>query len=111
MRNLRPDWWKPNKNSKWHRRTWHTFSKLGPSDDFDQLVAEQEVIQTAHEEMSASHVDDIENYYRSVDAMLASTRSELPEDTLLMVMSDHGFQPYTRKSTSMIGWLKRATSF
>ena len=64
----------------------------------DPKYGEDEPRHPAHEEASAKdHVDDIEGYYQSVDALLAKTLAELPEDTLLMVMSDHGFQPYTRK--------------
>jgi predicted AlkP superfamily phosphohydrolase/phosphomutase len=57
-----------------------------------------EAAHPAHDaEAAVDHADDIEGYYKSVDALLARTRAELPADTMLMVMSDHGFQPYTRK--------------
>lgn len=52
-----------------------------------------------------AHKHDIEGFYTSVDRLLGEVRSKLPEDTLLMVMSDHGFQPYTRK-IHLNSWLR-----
>jgi predicted AlkP superfamily phosphohydrolase/phosphomutase len=43
------------------------------------------------------HHDDIEGYYRHVDALLGRVVRSLPPDTLVLAMSDHGFQPFTRK--------------
>jgi predicted AlkP superfamily phosphohydrolase/phosphomutase len=40
-----------------------------------------------------------------VDAALGRVRERLPEGTLLVVMSDHGFQPYTRKF-HLNAWLR-----
>ena len=54
---------------------------------------------------AAKHAGDIEAYYKSVDALLGEVRARLSKDTLLLVMSDHGFQPYTRK-VHLNTWLK-----
>ena len=51
------------------------------------------------------HADDIEGYYRHVDALLGRVRERLPEDTALLVMSDHGFQPFTRE-VHLNAWLR-----
>lgn len=48
-------------------------------------------------ESGAKHKHDIEGYYRAVDAHIARIRNAIPEDSTLLVMSDHGFQPYTRE--------------
>ncbi len=56
---------------------------------------------------ATAHAHDIENFYRDVDATLARVRKRLPADTLLIVMSDHGFQPYTRK-LHLNAWLRDA---
>ena len=58
-------------------------------------------------ETATAHAHDIENFYRDVDATLARIRKRLPADTLLIVMSDHGFQPYTRK-LHLNAWLRDA---
>ena len=39
----------------------------------------------------------LEEFYRGIDRVLGDVRQKLPPDTLLMVISDHGFQPFTRK--------------
>jgi predicted AlkP superfamily phosphohydrolase/phosphomutase len=52
-----------------------------------------------------SHGEDIEGFYRDVDRALGDLRKRLPEDTLLIVMSDHGFQPYTRE-VHLNAWLR-----
>ena len=56
-------------------------------------------------ETAPAHAHDIENFYRDVDATLARIRKRLPTNTLLIVMSDHGFQPYTRK-LHLNAWLR-----
>jgi hypothetical protein len=53
------------------------------------------------------HAGDIEGFYRDVDRAVGEIRRRLPEDTLLIVMSDHGFQPYTRK-LHLNAWLRDA---
>jgi predicted AlkP superfamily phosphohydrolase/phosphomutase len=57
------------------------------------------------EASAAKHAHDIENHYRDCDRMLGRVRASLPEGTLLMVMSDHGFQPYTRQA-HVNAWLR-----
>jgi len=51
------------------------------------------------------HAHDIEGFYEDVDAELGHIRERLPQETLLVVMSDHGFQPYTRK-LHLNAWLR-----
>jgi len=53
------------------------------------------------------HEDDVEGYYRDVDVALGRIRSRLPEGTLLIVMSDHGFQPFSR-DFHLNAWLRDA---
>ncbi len=57
------------------------------------------------EESALRHADDIEGYYRHVDGLVGRVRQELPPETLLIVMSDHGFQPFTRK-VHLNAWLR-----
>jgi predicted AlkP superfamily phosphohydrolase/phosphomutase len=60
----------------------------------------------AHEpEPARTHAFDIEGYYQHVDAMLGRVRERLPDDTVLIVMSDHGFQPFTRE-VHLNAWLR-----
>jgi predicted AlkP superfamily phosphohydrolase/phosphomutase len=54
---------------------------------------------------AARHAQDIENFYRDVDGALGDIRKRLPPDVLLIVMSDHGFQPYTRE-LHLNAWLR-----
>ncbi len=54
---------------------------------------------------AARHSLDIENHYRNCDRLLGKVRTALPEGTLLIVMSDHGFQPYTRQAHTN-SWLR-----
>jgi len=56
---------------------------------------------------AAAHGRDIEGYYEHVDEMLGRILSQLPADTLLIVMSDHGFQTQTRKA-HLNAWLRDA---
>jgi len=56
---------------------------------------------------SPAHAHDIENFYRHVDVALGGIRKRLPADTLLIVMSDHGFERYTRK-LHLNAWLRDA---
>jgi predicted AlkP superfamily phosphohydrolase/phosphomutase len=57
------------------------------------------------EEAAREHASDIEGYYERVDRMLGHVRGRLPEGTLLVVMSDHGHQPYTRM-VHLNAWLR-----
>ena len=56
-------------------------------------------------EIAEGHTRDIENFYRDVDKALGEIRKKLPKDALLMVMSDHGFQPFTR-DVHLNAWLR-----
>ncbi len=51
------------------------------------------------------HAHDIEGYYENVDRRLGKVLDRVPEDTVVIVMSDHGFQPYTRK-VNLNSWLR-----
>jgi predicted AlkP superfamily phosphohydrolase/phosphomutase len=51
------------------------------------------------------HRLDIEGYYRHVDGLLGRVMDRLPPDTLLVAMSDHGFQPFNR-SVHLNAWLR-----
>jgi predicted AlkP superfamily phosphohydrolase/phosphomutase len=55
--------------------------------------------------IAAAHAGDIERFYRDVDAALGRVRERLPDGTRLLVMSDHGFQPYVRKF-HLNAWLR-----
>ena len=55
--------------------------------------------------VAAAHAHDIEGYYQHVDGLLGEVRRRLPPDTVLLVMSDHGFQPYTRE-VHLNAWLR-----
>jgi predicted AlkP superfamily phosphohydrolase/phosphomutase len=55
--------------------------------------------------IAPAHAHDIERFYRDVDTALGRVRERLPQGTLLIVMSDHGFQPFTRKF-SLNAWLR-----
>ena len=55
--------------------------------------------------VATRHAHDIERFYRDVDHEIGEIRKQLPPETLFMVMSDHGFQPYTRK-LHLNAWLR-----
>jgi predicted AlkP superfamily phosphohydrolase/phosphomutase len=55
--------------------------------------------------IAPAHAHDIEKMYRDVDAALGRVQERLPDGTLLIVMSDHGFQPYLRKF-HLNAWLR-----
>ena len=55
--------------------------------------------------VSRKHSQDIPNFYRDVDHLLGWIRPRLPEGTLLVVMSDHGFEAYTREM-HLNAWLR-----
>ncbi|HZL99600.1 MAG TPA: alkaline phosphatase family protein [Planctomycetota bacterium] len=56
-------------------------------------------------EVSPAHSQDIEGHYRNADRLLGKVRAALPPDTLLLVMSDHGFQSMTRQ-VQLNAWLR-----
>lgn len=47
----------------------------------------------------------IQEFYQGVDRILGHVLETVPEDTLVVVMSDHGFQPYTRE-LNLNAWLR-----
>ena len=47
----------------------------------------------------------IENTYREADQILAGAMNKIDKETVLLVMSDHGFNPFSR-SFSLNTWLK-----
>ena len=55
--------------------------------------------------VAPAHAHDIERLYRDVDTALGRVRERLPQGTLLIVMSDHGFQPFLRKF-HLNAWLR-----
>ncbi len=57
------------------------------------------------EEAARKHADAIEQLYEHVDRTLGEVRQRLPEEALLLVMSDHGFLPQTR-SFHLNAWLR-----
>lgn len=57
------------------------------------------------ETIAPAHAHDIEHFYRDIDRALGHVRARLPEGTRLIVMSDHGFQPYLRKF-QLNAWLR-----
>jgi predicted AlkP superfamily phosphohydrolase/phosphomutase len=54
---------------------------------------------------AAGHIGDIDKLYGDIDIALGEIRKKLPKDTLLIVMSDHGFQPFTR-DVHLNAWLR-----
>lgn len=56
-------------------------------------------------EKAERHGHHIEDFYTGVDGVLGRVRESLPDDTLLMVISDHGFQPYVRR-VNLNAWLR-----
>jgi predicted AlkP superfamily phosphohydrolase/phosphomutase len=57
--------------------------------------------------VSGRHAPDLPRLYTDVDAALGQVRERLPEGTLLIVMSDHGFESYTRE-LHLNAWLRDA---
>jgi predicted AlkP superfamily phosphohydrolase/phosphomutase len=55
--------------------------------------------------VALAHANDIEGYYRHVDELLGRVRDRLPPDDVLLVLSDHGFQPFTRE-VHVDAWLR-----
>lgn len=49
-----------------------------------------------HGQADARHADRIAEVYRTLDGALGLAMSRLPPDTVVMVMSDHGFAPWNR---------------
>jgi predicted AlkP superfamily phosphohydrolase/phosphomutase len=56
-------------------------------------------------ELGRKHGDAIPSIYRAMDDMLGRTLQRVDDDTLILVMSDHGFAPYYRE-VNLNTWLK-----
>ncbi len=54
---------------------------------------------------AAKHAGDIEKHYENCDRLLGIARRGLPPEALLLVISDHGFQAFTRQ-VHMNTWLR-----
>jgi predicted AlkP superfamily phosphohydrolase/phosphomutase len=67
------------------------------ADPHPALAADQHAV--------SEHGDDLVGYYEDVDEMLGEVLERVPEGTLVIVMSDHGFQPFTRK-VHLNSWLR-----
>jgi predicted AlkP superfamily phosphohydrolase/phosphomutase len=52
------------------------------------------------------HRDAIRDLYKKMDDLIGRVRERLPKDTVLMVMSDHGFKPF-RRGVNTNTWLYR----
>jgi predicted AlkP superfamily phosphohydrolase/phosphomutase len=55
-------------------------------------------------DLAKKYGNTIENIYREMDRMLAQAMEKTDKDTVLLVMSDHGFAPY-RRSFNPNTWL------
>jgi predicted AlkP superfamily phosphohydrolase/phosphomutase len=58
-----------------------------------------------HAACAMEHRDRVPEIYQSLDTVLGRVLDEVDEETLVMVMSDHGFAPYTR-SMHVNAWLR-----
>ncbi|MCX6560980.1 MAG: alkaline phosphatase family protein [Candidatus Aminicenantes bacterium] len=57
--------------------------------------------------LAAAFGDTIRKTYQQADAVLAQALARIDKDTIVLVMSDHGFNPYYR-SFNLNTWLKQA---
>jgi predicted AlkP superfamily phosphohydrolase/phosphomutase len=55
--------------------------------------------------LAAKYGKVIENTYKEADSILARAMEKIDKDTIVIVMSDHGFNPFSR-SFSLNTWLK-----
>lgn len=60
---------------------------------------------TYDEKLAAHFGNTIENIYREADRMLAQAMDKMDKETIILVMSDHGFAPF-RRSFNVNTWLK-----
>jgi predicted AlkP superfamily phosphohydrolase/phosphomutase len=59
------------------------------------------------QDLAKKHGNAIENIYREMDKLLARAMEKADKDTVLIVMSDHGFSPF-RRSFNLNTWLKES---
>jgi predicted AlkP superfamily phosphohydrolase/phosphomutase len=52
------------------------------------------------------HKQAIRDLYKKMDDLVGRTMERLPEESVLMVMSDHGFKPF-RRGVNLNTWLRR----
>lgn len=57
--------------------------------------------------LASKYGNTIENIYREADKILARAMNKADKDTVLMVMSDHGFTPF-RRALNLNTWLKES---
>jgi len=55
--------------------------------------------------LASKYGNTIENIYREMDKTLAKAMEKVDKDTVIIVMSDHGFSPF-RRSFNLNTWLK-----
>jgi predicted AlkP superfamily phosphohydrolase/phosphomutase len=53
---------------------------------------------------NSRHADAIPRLYREMDELVGRTMERIDDDTVLIVMSDHGFKPFTR-AVNLNSWL------
>jgi predicted AlkP superfamily phosphohydrolase/phosphomutase len=58
-------------------------------------------------DLAKKYGNTIENIYKETDKILAKTMEKVDKDTVLIVMSDHGFSPF-RRSFNLNTWLKES---
>ncbi len=57
--------------------------------------------------LASKYGNTIENIYREMDKLLAKAMEKVDKNTVLIVMSDHGFSPF-RRSFNLNTWLKES---
>ncbi len=57
------------------------------------------------EATAAKHAGDIQHFYEGADSLVGRLLEQLPAGTPFLLMSDHGFQPYTRE-VHLNTWLR-----
>ncbi len=57
--------------------------------------------------LAKKYGNTIENIYKEMDKLLAKAMEKVDKDTVLIVMSDHGFSPF-RRSFNLNTWLKES---
>jgi predicted AlkP superfamily phosphohydrolase/phosphomutase len=58
------------------------------------------------EELHARYGNVIENWYREVDGLLGDVMQKIDDNTVLIVLSDHGFAPF-RRAVHVNTWLRQ----